>query len=158
MHGLTKYDVKDLGSAALITIPKTKIKPARKFVITDSHYDIFKKYINLRPNNAPPSLFLSYRDGKCGLLQMGINKMGQMGKSIAKFLKLAHPETYTFCSLRKSLNNVNDCNDESNEGGIPIIEEEKPNNFIKKIDKSNMIFGSLDSGINMFLLFIIKYD
>lgn len=152
MHGLTKYDVKDFGTSAHITIPKTITKPSRKLIITDSHYETFKKYINLRPNNASPSLFLSYRDGKCGLIQMGINKMGQMGKSIARFLKLPHPEAYSFCSLRRSLNNVDDGDEDSNEGAITIVEGEgQRNNFIKKIDKSNMIFGSLDSGITKFV-------
>lgn len=176
LHTLTRYDVRDLGEAALVTVPKNNSKQSRKFVITDLYYDIYKKYANLRPLSAQPSLFLSFRNGKCNFTQMGINKMGQLGKIIAKFLKLKHPERYTFCSVRNALNNnLYDGEIDDNLGheeigwgkaavaskkkkkeAVKVVENNnKINKNANKIDKSQMIFGSLDSGIVIFSHFVV---
>ena len=50
-------DVKDLNTTLIITIPKTKTKVVRSFVITDQFYGIVKKYVDLRPSHVRISSF-----------------------------------------------------------------------------------------------------
>ncbi|KAJ8976469.1 hypothetical protein NQ317_012419 [Molorchus minor] len=102
LHSLTIEDVKDLGSALLITMPDIKTNLYRKFTITDKLYTICRQYIDLRPANAPCSFFLNYQKGKCTIQKIGKNKFGVMGRQIAKFLKLPNPEMYTGRSFRRS--------------------------------------------------------
>ncbi|KAJ8976468.1 hypothetical protein NQ317_012418 [Molorchus minor] len=102
LHSLNIEDVKDLGSALLITMPDMKTKLYRKFTITDEPYTICRQYIDLRPANAPCSFFLNFQKGKCTVQKIGKNKFGVMGRQIARFLKLPDPEMYTGRSFRKS--------------------------------------------------------
>ncbi|KAJ8976466.1 hypothetical protein NQ317_012416, partial [Molorchus minor] len=102
LHSLSIEDVKDLGSALLITMPHAKTNLYRKFTITDQPYTICRQYIDLRPANAPSSFFLNYQKGKCTIQRIGVHKFGAMGRQIAKFLKLPEPELYTGHSFRRS--------------------------------------------------------
>ncbi|KAK5649393.1 hypothetical protein RI129_000422 [Pyrocoelia pectoralis] len=44
--------------------------------------NLIKKYYQLRPTHTPHDrYFLTYRDGKCSITPMGINKIGQIPKS-----------------------------------------------------------------------------
>lgn len=103
LHAMNIDDVQDLGSAILVAVPISKTKIIRKFTITDSFYNVYRKYADLRPPNAIcRSLFLNYQNGKCTIQRIGINKFGSMGKQIAMYLKLPNPEQYTGHSLRRS--------------------------------------------------------
>lgn len=96
-------DVKDLGSAVLVEIPNTKSKVSRKFTITGHYYEVFKRYLDLRPPNInEPWFFLNYQKGKCSAQKLGINKFGNLGKQIASYLKLPNPELYTSHCFRRS--------------------------------------------------------
>lgn len=106
MYLMKLGDIQDLGSAFLITIPNTKTKITRKFTVTDHFYEICKRYINLRPPGWATSnanvFFLNFQNGKCTSQRIGINKFTQMGKDIAKFLKLPNPGKYSGHSFRRS--------------------------------------------------------
>ncbi|KAB0794072.1 hypothetical protein PPYR_13692 [Photinus pyralis] len=103
LHQMTMSNINDLGSAVIVTIPNTRTKFLRTFTITGYHYEFFKKYADLRPDNiTDSSFFLNYRNGRCGTMRVGINKFGAMGKVIAKYLKLPNPELYTGHNFRKS--------------------------------------------------------
>ena len=85
-----------------VFVPQTKTKIPRNFTITGNYYNIIKKYTDLRPPNVPNSFFLNYQNGKCTKQIIGINKFGQMGKTIAEYLQLKNPEKYTGHCLRRS--------------------------------------------------------
>lgn len=103
LHAMVTNDFEDLGTAVLITVPKTKTKIVRKFTVTENYYKIYKKYVNLRPQNCKSSaFFLNYQKGKCTIQRIGINKFGGMGKEIAKFLQIPDFEAYTGHSFRRT--------------------------------------------------------
>lgn len=85
-----------------VLVPTTKTKIPRNFTITGDYYNIVRKYADLRPSNVPNSFFLNYQNGKCTKQIIGINKFGQMGKTIAEYLQLINPEKYTGHCLRRS--------------------------------------------------------
>lgn len=96
-------DVKDLNTTLIITIPKTKTKVVRSFIITDQFYGIVKKYIDLRPSHVTTSsFFLNYQKGKCTIQRIGKNKFTVIGKQIATYLNLPNPERYTGHCFRRS--------------------------------------------------------
>lgn len=103
MYLMKTEDVKDLGSAFLVTVPKTKTKVPRKFMITDKFYTICKNYLQTRPANSQSNIFfLRYHNGKCTSQRIGINKFTAMGREIANFLRLPNPEKYSGHSFRRS--------------------------------------------------------
>lgn len=103
LNSMNVDDIKDLGSAILVTVPKTKTKIVRTFTVTDNFYTIYKKYADLRPPNfTSKSFFINYQKGKCTAQKIGINKFGNMGKQMAAFLKLPSPNMYTGHSFRRS--------------------------------------------------------
>lgn len=108
LYKMKIHDLKDFGSGVLVKVPSTTKKPKpRKFTITGQYYEIFKKYTSLRPANAHhPWFFLNYNNEKCSCLKIGINKFGNLGKQIAKYLKVPNPELYTGNSFRKSSKTV----------------------------------------------------
>lgn len=101
---LTIENVTDLNSAFLVKLTNTKNKIPRSFTVTDSFYDICKKYIACRPGDVKNNgrFFLNYKSGKCTKQPVGINKIGGMAKQIATFLKLKNPEQYTGHCFRRS--------------------------------------------------------
>lgn len=100
---LTVNDVEDRGNMLLVTIPKTKTGIERKFTVIDELYQIYKKYAALRPKNAKTNrFFLSIRNGKCTQQVIGINKIGNMPKDVAMYLKLPNVELYTGHSFRRT--------------------------------------------------------
>lgn len=88
----------------LVTVPKTKTNMPRLFVITEVEWiTLIKKYFNLRPKGvATKRFFITYRKGRCTSSPIGINKISQVPKIIASFLKLPNPEQYTGHCLRRS--------------------------------------------------------
>jgi cyclophilin family peptidyl-prolyl cis-trans isomerase len=100
---LTVNDIEDKGDMLLVKIPKTKNDKPRSFVVTDNFYHIYKKYAILRPNNVSTTrFFLNYRDGRCSQQVIGINSFGSMPKTVALFLKLKDPESYTGHTFRRT--------------------------------------------------------
>ena len=76
----------------LIQIPNTKTKKPKEFTVTGDFYHIVKKYWNLRPSNVPvDNFFINFQKNKCTRQVIGINKLGNMPKQIASFLKLNNP-------------------------------------------------------------------
>lgn len=101
LHSITVNDIKDVGSALLVTLSKRRVNET--FAIKNDFYQICKRYINLRPANIKTtSFFLSYRYGKCSSQRIPINAFGAMGKQIATFLKLPSPDEYTAHIFRNS--------------------------------------------------------
>lgn len=101
-------DIEDKGDLLLVHIPYTKTYKKRSFTILSNGFginpiDLYRKYVNLRPKNVTTRrLFLTYRCGKCIVQPVGINSFGKMATSVAKFLKLENPETYTGHAFRRS--------------------------------------------------------
>ncbi|XP_066256703.1 protein tramtrack, beta isoform-like isoform X12 [Euwallacea similis] len=104
LHAITIDDVRDFGTAMMITIPSqsSNLIP-RQFTITGDYYQYCANYMKLRPSNTvSKSFFLNYQKGKCTVQNIGINKIGAMGKEVAKFLKLPDPQMYTGYGFRRS--------------------------------------------------------
>lgn len=103
LYAMKNNDLKYFEGCIQVYVPHTKTKVPRHFLITDSFYNIVKKYADLHPNNIPSSsFFLNFQNGKCTNQIIGINKFGAMGKDVAKFLGIANPERYTGHCLRRS--------------------------------------------------------
>lgn len=96
-------NIEDMGSAVLIKIPDTKTKRPRAFTITGEFYNLFKKYALLRPSDVKEHrFFLNYQNQKCTRQPVGVNKLGNVPKQIAAYLKLKNPELYTGHCFRRS--------------------------------------------------------
>ncbi|KAK5643350.1 hypothetical protein RI129_001143 [Pyrocoelia pectoralis] len=109
---LTINDIEFKTDSIIVCIPKTKNNVPRVFAITQPTWmNLIKKYYQLRPTHTPHDrYFLTYRDGKCSITPMGINKIGQIPKSIATFLNFANPEDYTgHCFRRSSVSELANC-------------------------------------------------
>lgn len=100
---LTVNDIEDKGDMLLVRIPVTKNDKPRSFVVTGDFYNIYKKYAILRPKLVSTNrFFINYRNGRCSKQVIGINSFGSMPKSVAIFLKLEEPESYTGHTFRRS--------------------------------------------------------
>ncbi|GLG94591.1 Zinc finger protein 1 [Gryllus bimaculatus] len=99
--------VQDKGNLLVVTIPRTNTNKRRVFTIMADDemngVDLYRKYLALRPKKVEhPSLFVSMRRGKCTVQRVGINSFYKIAKTVATYLKLEEPETYTGHSLRRS--------------------------------------------------------
>lgn len=100
---LTVNDIEDKLDMLLVRLPITRTDKPRLFVVTDDFYHIYKKYAILRPKNVSTArFFLNYRDGKCSQQVIGINSFGSMPKTVAVFLKLQDPKSYTGHTFRRT--------------------------------------------------------
>lgn len=104
-------DIEETQDCVKITIPVTKTKKPRVFVITEGGFEgvdilaIFKKYSALRPihcNEKTTRFFIQYRSGKCVSQPIGINTMAVYPERVATFLKLPEPKLFTSHSFRRS--------------------------------------------------------
>ncbi|XP_066256701.1 protein tramtrack, beta isoform-like isoform X10 [Euwallacea similis] len=104
IHAITIDDVRDFGTAMTVSIPnQTSNLIPRQFTITGDYYHYCVKYMKLRPDNAvSKSFLLNYQKGRCTVQNIGINKIGAMGKEVARFLNLPDPQMYTGDSFRRS--------------------------------------------------------
>lgn len=103
LHNMKVQDLKDLGSAILVSIPTTKNNIPRRFTITESYYNTVKKYTTLRvPATPTTAFFVNYVKMKCTKQPVGINKLASFGKQIAIFLKLQNPECFTGHCFRRT--------------------------------------------------------
>jgi integrase len=104
---MTIDDIKDVGEHLLVNIPASKTGP-RSFVLVPAKeaslcvLSNFRRYLKVRPANAPSRLFLGYRGGKCTRQAIGINTLSAFPKKIAEFLKLDSPSSYTSHAFRRS--------------------------------------------------------
>lgn len=106
---LSLEDIQDLGDSVKITIPNTKTKIVRQFVIAQGNsadvdmLQLFRTYAVKRPADTKHSrFFIGYRNGLCGKQAIGINTIGTMPKVIAEYLKLPSPQEYTGHCFRRS--------------------------------------------------------
>ncbi|XP_014216390.1 uncharacterized protein LOC106645125 isoform X1 [Copidosoma floridanum] len=93
-------------SILIISIPNTRTRVARTFVIEGEYFNIIDKYVKLRPPYAPPNLFLYVKNDQCTNQPIGKNKMGTIPKEIATWLGLPSAEKYnghTYRSTSKTL-------------------------------------------------------
>lgn len=89
-------DVKEHAGILLVNIPKSKMKTRKCFTIDGEYYETVRKYQLLRQKNVKTSrFFLNYRNQKCTVQPIGVNKMQAMPQRIAEFLNLADPSLYT---------------------------------------------------------------
>lgn len=88
----------------MISVQKTKTNVSRLFAITDENWSNYiKKYFQLRSaNTIHKRFFVCYRSGRCTTQPIGINKIGEMPKIIAKYLNLLNYEHYTGHCFRRS--------------------------------------------------------
>lgn len=100
---VTIDNIQDKNDVLLVKIPITKTYKPRSFVITDEFYTIYKKYMALRPANIETSrFFLNYQNGKCTQQPIEINKFGKMPSTIASYLGLSDPSSYTGHTFRRT--------------------------------------------------------
>lgn len=106
---LNVKDIEYMDNGIKITVPKTKTKIIRQFVINEGSdrdvnlVEIFKKYAGLRPHDVIIGrFFLGFRKGKCIKQPIGINTIGGYPKRIAIFLNLSSPGEYTGHCFRRS--------------------------------------------------------
>ncbi|XP_011687447.1 PREDICTED: uncharacterized protein LOC105449760 [Wasmannia auropunctata] len=100
---VTIDNIQDKDNVLLVKIPITKTYKPRSFVISDKFYTICKKYMALRPANIQTSrFFLNYQNGKCTQQPIGINKFGKMPSTIASYLGLSDPSSYTGHTFRRT--------------------------------------------------------
>lgn len=95
-------DIEDMGERLFITLPTTKTKKPRSFIVNE-HLDIYRKYVACRPLNLnSPRFFFKYTEGKAFQQFIGIHKFGKMPEEIATFLKLPHGKEYTGHCFRRT--------------------------------------------------------
>lgn len=109
MLNLEMSNIEEMEQCIRITLPLTKTKNPRVFVITVGGFDelnlvqIVKKYWSLRPEGCNHSrFFVQFRDGKCTRQPIGVNTLGDFPGRLAKFLKLPDAKSYTSHSFRRT--------------------------------------------------------
>lgn len=104
LTNMSVHDVNIKVDIIMVTVPKTKTNVSRLFCVTELHWiNLINKYVKLRPSHITHSrFFITYRKGRCTTSPIGINKIGEVPKNIATFLKLPHPEQYTGHCFRRS--------------------------------------------------------
>lgn len=96
------HHIEDTGQELYIKIPDSNSRTERSFIVSGNFYDVCKKYMSLRPNADSAQFFLHYHNGKCTRQVVGINKLGDIPRTIAEYLNLENPETYTGHCFRRS--------------------------------------------------------
>jgi len=100
---LTVDNIFDKGDMVLVKIPKTKNDKPRSFIITEDFYQIYKKYVALRPSDVESKrFFFNFKKGKCSKQVIGINTIANFPKIVATYLKLEKPENYTSHTFRRT--------------------------------------------------------
>lgn len=103
-----KYsDMEENEKNVIVRVTEARTKKSRVFVIEHAYFDLYKKYVALRPRNASrPNFFLKYVDGKIHNHVVGLQKIGTFPKEIATWLKLSEPNKYTGHSFRRSSKSI----------------------------------------------------
>lgn len=101
-------DVKDCGNFFTVFVRDGKTPLSRSFTITNDECSyqpcqLLRKYLSLRPSHMKSDrLFVAYRNEKCVAQHVGMHKIAGIPKSVAKYLNLEHPKTYTGHAMRRS--------------------------------------------------------
>ena len=101
-------NVKDNGSYMLVSVPDTKTNVSGSFTIMKEGFsvnvlDICRKYMSQRPKNVSQTrLVLCYRNEKCIVQRIGVNRLSKIPSVVADFLKLPETELYTAHSMRRT--------------------------------------------------------
>lgn len=108
LTNMAMEDIQDKGLYLLVSLPNTKTT-SRTFTVLAEGFsvnvvDIFKRYINLRPESMKKSgrFFLRYANGKCTMQPIGINTLSKVPSIVAAFLNLPDAECYTGHCMRRS--------------------------------------------------------
>ncbi|KAK5649505.1 hypothetical protein RI129_000534 [Pyrocoelia pectoralis] len=104
---LTNISVEDVefkSDSVFVSVPKTKTNVSRLFVVSDLEWiRLIQTYAGLRPpHTTSRRFFLNYRNGSCTIQPIGINKIGQMPKTIAMFLDLPNSDSFSGHCFRRS--------------------------------------------------------
>ncbi|KAJ6647342.1 hypothetical protein Bhyg_02564, partial [Pseudolycoriella hygida] len=103
---LTKMVLADIqvqGDVYLVQIPHTKNYFPRSFTIEQEYATYLRKYLAIRSQvSSSGRLLMAYRNGKCTSQPIGKNKILGAPKSIAEFLCLPNPDSYTGHSFRRT--------------------------------------------------------
>ena len=79
IHNIQMKDLSDKGDLLVVSIPISKNDKPKTFVISDSFYDCYKKYLALRPKiTKTNNFFICLRNGKCINAPVGINKIASV--------------------------------------------------------------------------------
>lgn len=104
---LTMDKIIDKQDMVVVKIPAIDVKTKRpkSFIVNDDFYNIYKKYVDLRPKDIDSKtsrFFLCYRNGKCTKQPIGINTIGNIPKLVAKYLNLENADAYTGHCYRRT--------------------------------------------------------
>lgn len=90
-------DIEDKGLILIVKVPGTKTNVQSVFTVSKLEYvELYRKYAALRPDYASSRrFFLKYRNKRCFNQVVGINSIGKMPSLVAKYLRIANPESYT---------------------------------------------------------------
>lgn len=98
--------VDDKGSVITVTIPDSKTRRQRMFIVTDgttNNLHLYRTYVSLRPAEISHNrLFLTYRSNRCTVQPVGINTFSKIPSIIATYLNLSAPNLYTGHCFRRS--------------------------------------------------------
>lgn len=95
-------DIEDMGNKLLVSLPDTKTKRPRSFVVSE-HLDMYRKYASYRPSGFESRrFFFRYWRGKALKQVIGIHKFGAMPQEIATYLKLPNAQKYTGHCFRRT--------------------------------------------------------
>lgn len=96
-------DIKNVSTALLVKITKTKNKKPRSFTIHgEKYWALYRNYLALRRSNFNNArVFVKYKNGKCNRAVVGIHKSA-VAQEIAKYLNLEDATGYTGHCLRRT--------------------------------------------------------
>ncbi|XP_051172337.1 uncharacterized protein LOC127288739 [Leptopilina boulardi] len=96
-------DITKQGNLLVVNLPDTKNKVPRKFVIDENFTATVRKYKAFRrPTATTDRFFLNYQQGRCTTQVFGKHKFQSMPKTIAKYLNLQGPDSYTGHAFRRA--------------------------------------------------------
>ncbi|KAJ8910576.1 hypothetical protein NQ315_011245 [Exocentrus adspersus] len=106
---MTINDIQDRNDMLLVTIPDSKTKKKRRFIISHENINglstlvIYRKYVVSRnPETPHSSFFVAFHQGKCTQQLMGKNTLAKIPCKVALFLKLENAHQYTGHCLRRT--------------------------------------------------------
>lgn len=87
----------------LIDVPDNKTNNPRAFTVSGEFFDIFDRYISLRPEDVTTNrFFLNYQNGRCTKQVIGINKISKNASRVAKFLGIPQTDNVKNKKIRKN--------------------------------------------------------
>ena len=102
---LTVENIEDLDKLIMVHIQNTKTKISRSFTIVGNFYvNIYKKYVALRPKDIITTnrFFIKYQNGRCHRVVIGIHKISNVPRDVARYLNLPNAAEYTGHCLRRT--------------------------------------------------------